>query len=161
MRMIWALVVCLAVPAAAQEAYLDDRSSPEAVVASLYNAINQGDFARAWSYFLPDRAPSYTAYLRGYDTTATVIAYVEPAIAQGEGWHVPVVLEAEQRDGTVVVFSGCYSVIQPEPRSRPPYQPIAIRFGHFHPVEGAAEHVAGHCDWDDSQSVSPSRPFWP
>ncbi|TIR87704.1 MAG: DUF1176 domain-containing protein, partial [Mesorhizobium sp.] len=36
---------------AAEAAYIDDRSSAEAVVRSLYSAINRHEFARAWGYF--------------------------------------------------------------------------------------------------------------
>ncbi|HVY51583.1 MAG TPA: hypothetical protein VHA07_08475, partial [Devosia sp.] len=36
---------------AAPPAYLDDRSTPEAVIASFYNAINRQEYARAWSYY--------------------------------------------------------------------------------------------------------------
>ncbi len=153
MRLALAIVMWgWALPVAGQGTYLDDRSSPEAVIASLYNAINMGEFARAWSYYDPDHAPSFSAYVRGFDDTEHVAARTEPATrSDGENeaiWRVPVVLEARQSDGAVLVFSGCMVLAQPAPRQRPPYEPIAIRAGHFHVVDGPAASAEGDCDWD-------------
>ncbi|TGV49544.1 DUF1176 domain-containing protein, partial [Mesorhizobium sp. M2D.F.Ca.ET.160.01.1.1] len=36
---------------AADAPYIDDRSSADAVIRSLYSAINRHEFARAWGYF--------------------------------------------------------------------------------------------------------------
>ena len=148
--LIW--VVFLALPAVAQEAYLDDRSTPEAVVASLYDAINAGDFARAWSYFHTDHAPSFSAYRSGFEDTDHVTAHLGPAAQlpgdEGQRWQVPVVLEAAQQGGDVALFSGCYLLGQDAPRRRPPYAPIAILSGHFHRVDGPVAELQGDCDWD-------------
>lgn len=145
-------LVALTGPLAAQDGYLDDRSSPQAVVASLYNAINNGDFARAWSYFDSNSAPSYTAYIRGFDETEHIEARMGEAILleteSGMAWQVPVVLEARQSDGTMHVFSGCYNIAQAEPRRRPPYAPIAIQSGHFHVYDGPADAAQGDCHWE-------------
>lgn len=159
--MIWrAVVIAFAwvAPAAAQTAYMDDRSSPEAVVASLYNAINMQDFARAWSYFDPDRAPSFSAYVRGFNDTDRVdvrtFAAEPVATETGALWNVPVVLEARQDDGTLQVFAGCYQLAQAEPRRRPPYTPIAILQGHLHVHDGPADTAQGMCTWQDRSSSS-------
>jgi hypothetical protein len=47
------LALMTATPALAQDEadYLDDRSTPEAVISSYYNAINRAEYARAYSYF--------------------------------------------------------------------------------------------------------------
>ncbi|MGH6859926.1 MAG: hypothetical protein ACRECY_06700, partial [Phyllobacterium sp.] len=37
--------------------YLDDRSTPETVIKSYYNAINRQEYARAYSYYAPDSPP--------------------------------------------------------------------------------------------------------
>jgi hypothetical protein len=57
------LVALLATPGQAQESsgYLDDRSNPEAVVSSYYNAIDRREYARASSYFGKGTAPAYDA----------------------------------------------------------------------------------------------------
>ena len=53
MRTLTVVAALIALPAAAhaQQAvpYLDDRSNPTSLIGSLYNAINRGDFARAYS----------------------------------------------------------------------------------------------------------------
>ena len=138
----------------AQPAYLDDRSSPEAVVLSLYDAINARDFARAWSYFDPDDAPSYSAYVRGFADTASVIVRTgspvsERSAGEGQAWFVPVVLVSRQTDDREVVYSGCYALAQDPPRSRPPYAPIQITGGHFHVHDGPASTAIGDCAWVD------------
>ena len=43
--------LCASPTAFAQSAYLDDRSSAEALVHSLYNAVGRKEYARAWEYF--------------------------------------------------------------------------------------------------------------
>jgi len=157
MHCFWVTSVLSALPLSAQE-YIDDRSSPEAVITSLYNAINAEDFARAWSYFDQDTAPSYSAYIRGYDETEWVevrTGTAEPIAADsGQAWQVPVVLEATEEGGAVRFFEGCYYLTQEEPRNRPPYAPIAIQSGHFHVVDAPGETVQGSCNWPDSQSIS-------
>ena len=49
-----AATACLAglgAATAAGNGYVDDRSTPRAVIQSLYNAIGTHQYARAWSYF--------------------------------------------------------------------------------------------------------------
>ena len=48
-----------------QKPYIDDRSSPQALVQSLYNAINRKEFARAYSYFSVPPQPSLNEYAKG------------------------------------------------------------------------------------------------
>ena len=59
-----AVIAALAVPAtAAQPQYLDDRSTPEAVIASFYNAIGRQEYARAWSYYADGQGvPAFDAF---------------------------------------------------------------------------------------------------
>jgi hypothetical protein len=75
MRTSLALIaLLLASPALAQDepAYLDDRSTPEAVISSYYNAINRAEYARAYSYFGADFAPGYDSWEFGYSDTSHV-----------------------------------------------------------------------------------------
>lgn len=141
------LLVCAA-PVLAEERYIDDRSGPEEILTSLYNAINAGDFARAWSYFAPYEAPSFSAYIRGFEETEHVRLQTGQPERDGARWHVPVVLEARQTDGSTSIFTGCYTVLDAVPRTRPPYQPIAIQSGHFHAFDGPLEEAQGDCHWD-------------
>ena len=68
MRSVLILIATLTtLPAhAAQPAYLDDRSTPEAVISSFYNAIDRQEYARAWSYYEDGQGvPAFDVY---YDT---------------------------------------------------------------------------------------------
>src|SRR5438105_1859721 len=53
-------------------AYLDDRSSPAAVINSYYNAIAQRQYLRAYSYWeISDSLPPFATFQQGFaDTTA-------------------------------------------------------------------------------------------
>lgn len=57
----------VAAPAlAASPGYLDDRSTPEAVVASFYNAIGRQEYTRAWSYYEDGQGvPAFKAFVSG------------------------------------------------------------------------------------------------
>ena len=73
----------LPAPAPAQAAdaspYLDDRSTPESLVRSLYNAINRQEYARAYTYFDPPPAADFDAYVAGFENTERVdLALGEP-----------------------------------------------------------------------------------
>jgi hypothetical protein len=62
MKTIRTLALLLLVsPALAQDEpeYLDDRTTPETVISSYYNAISRREYARAHSYFGRDDAPAY------------------------------------------------------------------------------------------------------
>src|SRR5262249_46585696 len=100
-------------PIAAQEVasppdYMDDRSTPEAVVISFYNAITLRQFARAYSYWTPAAAatvlPEFEEFRQGYQDTESVQVSTGPAHGSAAAGHtyytVPVVLAASMRDGT-------------------------------------------------------------
>src|SRR3569832_2129182 len=58
---------------AADAPYIDDRSSADAVVRSLYSAINRHEFARAWGYFGDTKpAKDFNAFVKGYAGTDKV-----------------------------------------------------------------------------------------
>ena len=61
-------------PAQAADAspYLDDRSTPEQLVRSLYNAINRQEYARAYTYFDPAPAADFDTYVAGFENTVRV-----------------------------------------------------------------------------------------
>ncbi|OSP56440.1 hypothetical protein [Pseudoruegeria sp. SK021] len=125
--------------------YLDDRSSPEQVVRSLYNAINRHEYLRGWSYFAPDDRPDLSGFTAGYTDTAAVTLHVGAVASDGAAgtiyWQVPVAIAAAALDGKVSVFAGCYTLFQPQPavQAVPPFAPIAIKSGALAPASGAAE----------------------
>lgn len=152
------LALCAAAPVKAQDqttppVYLDDRSSPQSVVESLYNAINRGEFLRAWSYFstayqggdVGALQADYEAFADGYAQTDSVTLMTGPETSEGAAGStyttVPVAIEATNDDGSVQVFSGCYTLrlVQPAVQATPPFQPITIEEGELAPAEGSLD----------------------
>jgi hypothetical protein len=143
------LAALIAAPAFAQGEvpdYLDDRSSPEAVVQSLYNAINRSEYLRAWSYY------GGNAYARDDDEEAQSdyeamkTLYEEPAFfevltgnvteegAAGSTYsYVPVALKVSNEAGESYQLAGCYTVrlAQPTNQDAPPYHPMHIVGGEL------------------------------
>ena len=117
--------------------YTDDRSTPVAVVASLYNALNRQEYLRAWSYFGEGAVADYPSFRDGYQDTTTVdVAYGEVQSDGAAGTiysTVPVAIAAHHKDGSVAFFAGCYTVaqVQPAVQDTPPFRPIEIRQGHL------------------------------
>lgn len=143
---LWAPLAAalLAVPAPAQEAlrfqYIDDRSTPARLIESYYNAINLGQYARAFGYSNrgPDPSPSYDAFKAGYADTKSVVLQMGPGVSDpGAGqnmWWVPVAIEAVSHDGTATVYAGCYTVSMPAEGMQVdvvPFQSFAIGSGHL------------------------------
>ncbi|RMD49870.1 MAG: hypothetical protein D6832_00885 [Alphaproteobacteria bacterium] len=148
------MVAALALAAAGAEAgpaYLDDRSTPEAVIHSLYNAVTLHDYPRAWSYFDEGSRPDYELFAAGYSDTERV--RVKTGVPREEGaagttwWAVPTVIEAERRDGSRAVFAGCYVLNKADPHliDEPPYDPIAIVRGRLRPVAVPFARARGDC----------------
>jgi hypothetical protein len=152
MRIGLAFVLALAAaPAVAEEPYIDDRSTPEAVVRSLYNAIGRQEYLRAWSYFADGAVAPYPAYRDGFAGTAAVrvkIGEGEPDGAAGTTFtSLPVVVEASGTDGTVAVYAGCYVIaqVQPAVQDTPPFRPIQIREAHLAAVTETFDAAEGRC----------------
>ena len=121
--------------------YTDDRSTPLAVVASLYNALNRQEYLRAWSYFGAGAVADYPSFRHGYQDTAVIdVAYgaVQSEGAAGTIYStVPLALAAHQTDGSVAFYAGCYTLaqVQPAVQELPPFRPIEIREGHLPPAK--------------------------
>lgn len=128
-------------PAAAAERrepppYMDDRSTPTAVVESLYNAINRHEYARAYSYWGKGAASqSFEDFVKGYKDTIRIRLYTGNVTSEGAAgsiyYSVPVSLRSVNKDGTTVVFAGCYTVrfVNPQIQAEPPYIPMHIESG--------------------------------
>jgi len=96
----------------------DDRSGPVELLASYLNAINLGDYARAWSYWENPPNPSFEDFQDGYVDTASVFLVVRPPIgyegAAGSAYaRVPSILLATHTDSSQHNFSGCYIARSP------------------------------------------------
>lgn len=147
----------IAFPAFAQDmpdpAYQDDRSSPAAVVQSLYNAINREEYLRAWSYYGANaHAPAedatatadYEAFKKGYEETKTVTLLTGEASEEGAAgstyYYIPVAIDAANHDGTRAQFAGCFTLklAQPTNQDAPPFSPLHIVEGKLEPVNTEA-----------------------
>lgn len=133
-------------------AYLDDRSTPEQVVTSMYNAINRGEYLRAHSYYEPGTAPDWPGFREGYQDTASVRLRMGEVITEGAAGTthsaVPVAIEATGTDGTAEVFAGCYRLtqVQPAAQETPPFRGIQIDSGTLEPSEAGFDDAMGSCD---------------
>jgi len=143
-------VLSLAPPAlAAQPQYLDDRSTPQAVISSFYNAISRQEYARAWSYYEDGQGvPAFDAFVTGYQSTAAAtVSFGQPAQEGAAGstyWTLPVSLDAVDTTGKHSYFAGCYTLrlANPSIQAAPPFQPLHIVEGHLKKTKGAGKSFA-------------------
>ncbi len=129
--------------------YLDDRSTPEEVLRSLFNAINRREYDRAYSYWETgaQQLPPYDQFRQGYTTTASVRVTMGKTIgAIGAGqlyFRVPVTLIAQTTDQQSQTFVGCYELhlAQPVIQDAPPFHPMAIRSAAVQPLKNGANEA--------------------
>ena len=131
---------------AADGPYLDDRSSPEAVVRSLYNAIDRHDYARAWSYFGEVKpAKDFDSFTKGYENTDSIELRVGTVSEEGAAgsiyYGVPVAILATDKNGEQKVFAGCYTLRQVNADQEPPFNPIHIDKGELKPSTAALDEA--------------------
>ena len=132
---LWIAVafIALTLPALAQDEtpYLDDRSTPEAVISSYYNAINRAEYARAYSYFRTGAGPDYDSWETGYSDTAHVEVSFGQSASEGAAgsiyWTLPVKLDVTATEGQHSFFAGCYTLRLAQPLIQtPPFEPLHI-----------------------------------
>lgn len=116
--------------------YMDDRSGPKVLIQSYYNAINNRDYPRAYSYW-GTPPTDFDTWSKGFATTKHVSVMFGPTNddpgAGSQYWALPVAISSLGTDGKVTVFSGCYeiSLVDPGNVPRPPYRPTSIESGHL------------------------------
>ena len=128
--------------------YLDDRSTPEAVINSYYDAVNRREYARAYSYWEPAAAQRELApfddFASGYaDTTSVDATLGQGGSGVGAGqlyFTVPVTLVASMADGSVQTYVGCYTLHlgRPQLQAVPPFHPLAIQRASIEAVDNDA-----------------------
>lgn len=137
-RLATAFLTLAALPAAAgKPPFRDDRSDPAAIVASLYDALNRHEYARAWSYF-GDTKPvaDYAAFVAGYAETESLGPVATEGAAGSVYGSVPVAIAATGTDGRTRVFAGCYTTRQVRPAiQEPPFRPLEIVEGRLSPTD--------------------------
>lgn len=145
---MWRLLpILLAAPALAEPpAYLDDRSDAESLVRSYYNAVNRGEYARAYGY-LAEPAQPYEAFAAGYADTRSVELLLGTPVSEGAAGSsytaVPLAIRATDAIGKVSVFAGCTTVRQVQPAiQEPPFRPLEIATAHLAPSDAPFETAA-------------------
>lgn len=120
--------------------YQDDRSTPEKLIESYYNAINRHEIARAYSYYSEEgRNPFYESFAKGYADTKRVKIILGKSQEDGAAgtmyWSLPLALEAENNNGKSEIFTGCYTIRQVNPgiQEIPPFRPMEIMAGTLSP----------------------------
>ncbi len=139
--------------------YLDDRSDPQVVLSSMFNAINRKEYARAYSYWQNAGSSAnvqpFPQFQQGYQDTASVSLILgEPKGDIGAGQirsRVPVVLKSQSTSGQAQSFAGCYQLhlSQPAVQGAPPFQPWGIELARVHQVDGTLDPtslLASACD---------------
>jgi hypothetical protein len=92
--------------------HYENLSSPVALLASFYNAVNAKEYERAYRYW--ETPPgNLEDFARGFAETASVQLIVEPPTriegAAGSLYaEVSTILVARHRDGSERIFAGCY-----------------------------------------------------
>jgi hypothetical protein len=163
-----AIALCVgAAPASAQDAppYRDDRSTPEAVVQSLYNAINRHEYLRAYSYYGEQGAPAdFEDFAAGYADTVAVAILLGAVRSEGAAgsvyYSVPVALDVVSTQDFHTRFAGCYTLRLSNPRGQqtPPFAPLHIERGELREVSGRLlDIVPTTCDGAD-EPAPPSLP---
>lgn len=84
--------------------YRDDRSTPQALMESYYNAINRKEYARAYSYYSEEgREPDFKTFAKGYEGTKSVkvaVRKTDPDPGAGQiYWSLPIAIRSEGDDG--------------------------------------------------------------
>lgn len=116
--------------------YLDDRSTPQKLLESYYNAINRKEYARAYSYYAEGQlGTDFEDYAKGYEGTQSVLVKLgnsEPDPGAGQiYWSVPIAIESTLTEGKSQVYTGCYTISMSNPAMQtvPPFKPMAIMAG--------------------------------
>ena len=116
-------------------AYLDDRSTPAALVLSYVNAINSHHFVRAYSYYeapsiFPGSYPFYETGLADTDViTSAVFGPVNSDAGAGQYYYqVPVAEYITETDASEHLYIGCYNLhlANPSFQGTLPFRPMAI-----------------------------------
>ncbi len=133
-----AVLVASAAMAQDEPAYLDDRSTPEAVISSFYNAIDRQEYARAWSYYQDGEGVApFERFVDGYKDTASVTVTFGQSAQEGAAgstyWTLPVKVDATNTSGAHMLFTGCYTLrlANPAIQAEPPFRPLHIVEGHL------------------------------
>jgi hypothetical protein len=102
----------------APETSYDDQTGPVRLLASYYNAINLGEYTRAWGYWEVPPDPSFEEFADGFaDTGSVTLAVRPPTRSEGAAGSTYVailaLLSATRTDGSQHNFVACFVARRP------------------------------------------------
>ena len=102
----------------APETSYDDQTGPVRLLASYYNAINLGEYTRAWEYWETPPDSSFEGFAEGFADTESVMLVVRPPTrsegAAGSTYvAIPTLLSATHVDGSRHNYLGCFVTRRP------------------------------------------------
>ncbi|MCX8294709.1 hypothetical protein [Phyllobacterium sp. 0TCS1.6A] len=112
--------------------YTDNRSTPDALVRSYYNAINRQEYARAYGYYEPESVPQpFPQFQAGYENTVSVEVLLGKAEGEGAAgsvyWSLPIAIKSTLKDGKTSIFNGCYRLKLANPAIQGvPFVPLSL-----------------------------------
>jgi hypothetical protein len=144
-------------PAVSSAVYLDDRSTPAALMLSYVNAINRHEYLRAYSYWgTPSdyigSLDNFTSELANTTSEAITFGQITSNGAAGSMYYnVPVVLTDTLGNGSSSRFAGCFilRLSNPENYGAPPISPMLIDRGEknaISPSTSVAAALASACN---------------
>ena len=145
----------LATPSPAHEPppLLHDRTGPEAIVRSYYNAVNRQEYARAWTYFGESKpGADYASFTAGYERTTEVALALGGVTTDGAAGSikgtVPVAIRATTTNGATSIYAGCVTTRQLQPALHgPPLRSFEIVEARLSPARGPLDAaVPPECD---------------
>lgn len=129
-----------ALPAIGEADYLDDRSTPAALMLSYFNAINRHEYLRAYAY-QTNPAESLAEFIARYESTQSVDVVFGGISSEGAAGSiystVPMLLKVTSLEGSVQKFAACYVTRLPQPGNfgAPPITPLHIERGTAAPAD--------------------------
>ncbi|MFN8473094.1 MAG: hypothetical protein U0822_12975 [Anaerolineae bacterium] len=148
--------------------YYDNRSTPESLMLSFVNSINQRQYLRTYSYWEPNapQLPPFDQFQQGYANTNTVqITMGEIYGDAGAGnfyYTVPVTLSSQQKSGAIQTFVGCYTLHLANPGIQaPPFQSLSIKSATVQQVSPGVDPgplMASACNQSGGRTGSPVPP---
>lgn len=128
-------------PDISAQIYLDDRSTPAALMLSYFNAINKHSYVQAYSYYADfTNLGTLDEFTNGYSETQSVSVVIGNISNEGAAgsiyYTVPMVLNAVTTANVHQKFAACYILRLPQPGNygAPPITPMHI-------VRGTAQSV--------------------
>ena len=152
--------VAVNIPDTSTNTYLDDLSTPAALILSYVNAINRHEYLRAYSYWVSPSSyigslDAFTNSLTNTSSESVTFGQITSDGAAGSIYYtVPAVMVDTMNGGGTNKFASCFIVRLPQPGNygEPPIQPMNIDRGGKTAVSAStsnANALASACSGSD------------